>query len=154
MVAAGRGSGWVAAQSAMIFGLLGAGSFPPHWPSGAQPVLLGAGSVLAIAGVSIAVWSARLLGRGWTMFPRPREEGHLVDTGPFRAVRHPIYSAGLVSFVGYAIATSILALALTGVLAVLWALKARREERFLQARYDGYDGYARRVRFRLIPFLY
>ena len=39
---------------------------------------------------------------------------------------------------------------LTGALGVLWALKARVEERLLAARYPGYADYARRVRFRLV----
>ena len=39
-------------------------------------------------------------------------------------------------------------------LGVLWAFKARVEERYLRDRYPEYDAYARRVRFRLVPWLY
>ena len=45
-------------------------------------------------------------------------------------------------------------LALTGVLAVLWGAKARVEEGFLSARFPDYEKYRRRVRHRLVPFVY
>jgi len=40
------------------------------------------------------------------------------------------------------------------LLAVVWALKASVEERFLVARYPGYAGYCQRTRYRLVPFVY
>ena len=46
------------------------------------------------------------------------------------------------------------ALVPTAVLAVVWALKASVEERFLVARYPGYAGYCERTRYRLVPFVY
>ena len=45
-------------------------------------------------------------------------------------------------------------LALTGVLVVLWALKAGVEERYLVSHYPGYASYAARVRYRLVPGVY
>jgi protein-S-isoprenylcysteine O-methyltransferase Ste14 len=81
------------------------------------------------------------------------DRGHrLVDTGPYRFVRHPMYAA----FAMYAPGTSLLlgsywglfgALLLNGITA--W--RAVREERVLREKLPGYDEYVRRVRYRLIP---
>ena len=88
------------------------------------------------------------------MLPRPRNEGTLVTGGPFRVVRHPIYLGALMCLAGASLFRSWTGLALTGVLAVLWGAKARVEERFLSARFPDYERYRRRVRFRLVPFVY
>ena len=106
-----------------------------------------------MAGGAFAVWAGRTLGRSLTPFPRPVEAG-LVTEGPFAIVRHPIYTGGLGIFVGYSLFTGLAALALTVVLGALWAAKLRVEERLLAAVYDGYGDYCRRVRWRMIPFLY
>ena len=134
--------------------LVGAGFVPPEWPSGAQRILSTVGIVLAVVGGAIAVWSSRLLGRGFTPYPRPLASGELVDRGPYRIVRHPIYSAGLLFFAGYALYAGLLALIVTVALGVVWALKARVEEGFLRERYPGYVAYTSRVRFRLVPGVY
>ena len=112
------------------------------------------GAILAAAGGGVAVWSSRLLGRGFTPYPKPLAIGELVDAGPYRVVRHPIYAGGLLFFLGYSLYASVPALVATGALGVVWALKARVEERHLRERYAGYETYASRVRFRLVPFVY
>ena len=150
----GRGAGWVWPQFAVMAVLLGVGFLPPEWPSGAQRILSGLGLVLVVTGGGIAVWASRLLGRGFTPYPRPLASGELIDRGPYRIVRHPVYSAGLVFFTGYSLHAGLLPLVGTSVLGIVWALKARVEEGFLRERYPGYADYIGRVRFRLIPFVY
>ena len=154
MSTSGRGAGWVWLQFAVMAVLVGVGFLPPEWPSGAQRILSTVGIVLAVVGGAIAVWSSRLLGRGFTPYPRPLASGELVDRGPYRIVRHPVYSAGLLFFAGYSLYAGVLALIVTAALGVVWALKARVEEGFLRERYPGYTAYASRVRSRLVPFLY
>jgi protein-S-isoprenylcysteine O-methyltransferase Ste14 len=149
-----RGGGWVVLQFAVMGLVLAAGFVPPHWPGGAHRALSIVGTLLACAGGAIGVWASRQLGKGFTPFPKPLEAGALVDRGPYRLVRHPVYFGGLVFFVGYSLFASVLSLALTAVLAVVWALKAQVEERLLRERYAGYETYAQRVRSRLVPFLY
>ena len=149
-----RGGGWVVLQFAVMGLTLVAGLAPPHWPRGAHAALSVLGGALAVCGGAIAVLASRRLGRSFTPFPRPLEAAELIERGPYSIVRHPVYSAGLVFFLGYSLFASIPALAATGVLAVVWALKARVEERFLRERYPGYEGYARRVRYRLLPPVY
>jgi protein-S-isoprenylcysteine O-methyltransferase Ste14 len=149
-----RGGGWVVAQFALIALVLAAVVVPPDWPEGTRVALNAVGAALALAGAALAVWAGRTLGRSLTPFPEPASAGSLVDTGPFRRVRHPIYSGGLLFFAGWSLFAGPVALVLTGALGILWAMKARVEERLLTARYPGYPAYARRVRFRLVPGLY
>ena len=64
---------------------------PPRWPDWLRLV----GILFILAGVAGFVWAARTLGSSFTAYPRPRPEGVLVEDGPYRLVRHPVYGAGL-----------------------------------------------------------
>jgi protein-S-isoprenylcysteine O-methyltransferase Ste14 len=107
------------------------------------------GLLFAVAGVAGFVWSTRTLGDSLTPYPKPREDGVLVQTGPYRLVRHPIYTAGTLVFVGAALAASIPATIAAALLAVLWWFKAGVEERLLRERFPDYGEYRRRVPRRL-----
>jgi len=148
-----RGGGWVVAQFALMGVTVVAGVAGPRWPGGAHPVLVAIGAVLAVTGLLLAVFAARTLGRSLTPFPRPAAAGELIDRGAYGLVRHPVYTGGILFFVGFSLWAGPAALALTAVLSVLWALKSRVEERHLTARYPGYAAYCGRVRWRLLPFL-
>jgi protein-S-isoprenylcysteine O-methyltransferase Ste14 len=152
-VTTGRGIGWVVGQFALMAAIMAAGFVPPDWPEEAHQALSAVGAVLAISGGGFAVWASRALGRSFTPFPKPVEAG-LVTSGPFVVVRHPVYTGGLVLLTGYSLYASVPALALTVVLAVLWAGKVRVEERLLASVYHEYPAYRERVRWRLIPFVY
>ncbi len=149
-----RGGGWVALQFVLLAAILVLGVVGPGWPDAARWWLKGAGVVLVFAGLFVVVASARALGSGLTPFPKPADTGELVEEGPYAVVRHPVYSGGLLFAAGISLALSPWALAVTGVLGVVWALKARVEERFLVARYPAYADYCTRTRYRLVPFVY
>jgi protein-S-isoprenylcysteine O-methyltransferase Ste14 len=79
----------------------------------------------------------------------------VITTGPYRHVRHPMYAGGLLFLVG----TSLLlgswwGLAAVPVLAVLLGIRIRIEEKALRAGLEGYDDYAQRVRYRLVPLIW
>jgi protein-S-isoprenylcysteine O-methyltransferase Ste14 len=82
-----------------------------------------------------------------------KERGHkLVDTGPYRYVRHPMYTGALIYHLGMPLLLgSLWGLALTPPLAATWSWRAVMEERTLAAKLSGYADYMRRVRWRLIP---
>ena len=91
----GRGGGWVVAQFALMsWAALVAIVVPPDWPSGARDVLAVVGAVLLLAGAVVAVAAGRSLGRAMTPFPRRSRGPPLVETGPYRVVRHPVYTGG------------------------------------------------------------
>ena len=101
------------------------------------------------------VWWARIhLGRLWSDWLTKKADHHVIDTGPYRLVRHPIY-LGLI-FAAFSTAIergSSLALLGAAILTSSFYMKARREERFLRAELgeNAYDGYARKTGM-LVPF--
>jgi len=101
------------------------------------------------------VWWARIhLGRLWSAVIAKKAGHHVVDTGPYRFVRHPIYS-GLI-FAAFATAIekrTLIALFGAAILTFAFYIKARREERFLRLEIGeaGYDAYARKTAM-LVPF--
>lgn len=146
-----RGGRWVAAQFVLMVLVVAAGLLPPGWPDAAEWVLPSIGAVASLLGAIVAVWAWRTLDRAATPYPRPREGARLIDSGPYAYVRHPIYSAGLLFFVGYVLATSPTALVPLAALAVLWRNKAALEEELLARRYAEYGEYRARVRGAFVP---
>ncbi|RNC67351.1 MAG: isoprenylcysteine carboxylmethyltransferase family protein [Desulfuromonadales bacterium] len=79
----------------------------------------------------------------------------VIDSGVYRVVRHPMYAGALLLMVGMALwlesyAAAVLAIIPVGTL----VLRIRIEEEFLRQKLKGYDEYTKRVRYRLIPFLW
>jgi protein-S-isoprenylcysteine O-methyltransferase Ste14 len=91
----------------------------------------------------LAVWARRHLGRNWSGAITTKEEHQLIRSGPYRTIRHPIYTAMLGMFAASAVVSgqthALLAVAL--ITGAYWR-KLRMEERHLQtvfgARYDEY----------------
>jgi protein-S-isoprenylcysteine O-methyltransferase Ste14 len=80
---------------------------------------------------------------------------HVVSTGPYAHVRHPMYSAMIPFFAGVALLLgSWWGLALAPLVLLLFAIRIRIEERTLLDGLPGYADYARRVRYRLVPGLW
>jgi protein-S-isoprenylcysteine O-methyltransferase Ste14 len=81
------------------------------------------------------------------------ERGHrVIDTGPYAFVRHP----GYVGYFGWSLATPLLlgswcALGPALLAALAMVIRTALEDRTLRLELDGYEGYARRVRYRLVP---
>lgn len=105
-------------------------------------------AVLVVSGFLFAWWARLHLGSLWSGTVQ-RKEGHrVVDTGPYRFVRHPIYTGLLLSVFAVALARGEpIALIGAGVTTYGWYLKARLEERLLRAELgaSAYDAYARRT---------
>ena len=152
-----RGEGWVLVQLALLAGIGLAGLTAlqgADWSSG--PRILGAGlGALAIAGGAFVAFRGVLdLGGSMSPFPRPTGENRLIDTGTYRYVRHPIYSALVLAGVGWGLlSASLIAVALSLLLLVWFDLKARREESWLAARHPGYAAYRVRTK-KFVPFVY
>jgi protein-S-isoprenylcysteine O-methyltransferase Ste14 len=83
-----------------------------------------------------------------------RNEPELVTTGPYRRVRHPIYTGIIVAMLGTALATTVFALIAVAVLAAYFIYSATREEAFLLGQFpDTYPAYKRATKM-LVPFVF
>ena len=82
-----------------------------------------------------------------------RERGHhVIDSGPYAWVRHPMYSGAIIFFIGIALLLgSSWGLLAVPLLALLFAFRTLIEERTLRDGLDGYIDYTSRVRYRLLP---
>jgi len=103
---------------------------------------------VAIAGFVFTWWARIHLGRLWSSSVSRKAEHHIVDSGPYGIVRHPIYTGIIVASAATAAlrgtAQAWLGMA---VMTLGWYIKARLEERFLSAELgaDAYRAYSRRV---------
>jgi protein-S-isoprenylcysteine O-methyltransferase Ste14 len=84
------------------------------------------------------------------------DRGHEVcDSGPYRILRHPGYAGNILPLLGIVLALSSLwTLIPAAVALVIAVIRTTLEDRTLQEELPGYQEYARRVRYRLIPGIY
>jgi protein-S-isoprenylcysteine O-methyltransferase Ste14 len=82
-------------------------------------------------------------------------EHHVVSTGVYGLVRHPMYLGAILMFVGGPLLTGAASALAVGVaLSLLLAVRIVDEERLLAHELAGYDEYRRHVRYRLVPFVW
>jgi protein-S-isoprenylcysteine O-methyltransferase Ste14 len=112
------------------------------------------GLVLMVAGMALRWYSIRVLGTSFTCEVSTRPGQKVVQAGPYRWIRHPSYTGGLVTVLGVLVCcVNWLSFAALAVVLAGYANRIRIEERTL-ARDLGpaYRDYMRRTK-RLIPFL-
>jgi len=112
------------------------------------------GIALVVAGLLFTIWARLYLGRNWSGVVTLKKDHELVRGGPYRFVRHPIYSGLLLAIAGSAVVRGewrgVLALIIAFV--ALWR-KLRLEERWLgEAFGEQYAAYRAEVA-ALIPFV-
>jgi protein-S-isoprenylcysteine O-methyltransferase Ste14 len=118
------------------------------------PIAL-AGLLVVLMGVAFTVWARLMLGGNWSNRVTVKENHTLVRTGPYRIVRHPIYSGILLGMLGSALQRGRIR-CFVGVLicGVSFWLKTRAEERFMvQSFGEQYLQYRHRVK-ALAPFIF
>ncbi len=110
--------------------------------------------ILCTAGLAFCVWARATLGRNWSGTITLKEGHELIERGPYRLVRHPIYTGLLAMFLATALGFGHLG----GIVAVLLAfasfwIKLSEEERLMLQQFpDQYRSYQHRVK-RIIPFV-
>jgi len=81
-----------------------------------SPVLEAIGAVVFASGIALAIWARVQLGQNWGMPMTQKAEPELVTSGPYRFVRHPIYSGLLAALLGTALVTNLIGLIIVAVL--------------------------------------
>lgn len=113
------------------------------------------GAVLTLIGMVGTFYSRSYLGRMWAADVTLQDGHHVVDSGPYALVRHPIYTAVLTMYLGTTLAFftwwTVLAYA---VILVAHLVKTAVEDQFLEKELSGYAEYQTKVRYRLIPFVW
>jgi protein-S-isoprenylcysteine O-methyltransferase Ste14 len=146
-----KGGWWVVAQALLLAALTASWLL---WGGDWGVAALAAGAVLAGAGAALAGSGLLVLGRHLSPYPTPRHDAALVEHGPYRLARHPIYGGIILGAAGLSVADGNWpGLALSALLAVLFWAKSEFEERRLFAHFPAYAGYRERVRRRLIPWV-
>lgn len=113
----------------------------------------GLGLALLGAGLAFAVWARTHIGRNWGTPMTRKDEPELVTSGPYRLVRHPIYSGILLAGAGTAVALSWTWLIATALAAIYFVYSAFVEERYLTEQFpDSYRAYKKSTHM-LVPFV-
>lgn len=123
--------------------------------SGARLLVFYGGTVVILVGSMLRRLCFRTLGEHFTGDVRARADQPVIQTGPYRWVRHPSYTAGMIMYLGIGLAlTSWLSIALLlGGTIVGYAYRVRVEERALLAEIGAPYGEFMRTRKRFIPYV-
>lgn len=111
------------------------------------------GDLLVFVGLIVSIWARITLGGNWSARVALKENHELIERGPYRVVRHPIYSGLLTMILG----TAVLAGRTGGFLVLIFCIcgfwvKLRREEALLARHFPEYSEYMRRTT-ALVPFV-
>jgi protein-S-isoprenylcysteine O-methyltransferase Ste14 len=105
-----------------------------------------AGDALGVAGLVVIALGFLALGRNIQVSPHTKEGAHLVQSGVYRVLRHPIYSGIALCVVGLWLREPTLVAAIAGIVVIAFlGVKRRVEERFLLAAYPEYAEYRKRT---------
>jgi protein-S-isoprenylcysteine O-methyltransferase Ste14 len=110
---------------------------------------------LVAAGLAFSVWARRTLGGNWSGTVTVKVDHELVQTGPYRRIRHPIYTGLLVTVLGSGLAAGRLyGLAAFALITVGLVWKLRVEERWMAAEFRERSEQYRRSSWALIPYVF
>jgi protein-S-isoprenylcysteine O-methyltransferase Ste14 len=113
------------------------------------------GLVLTSAGVAFAIWARKTLADNWSAQPEVKQNHELIVSGPYKIVRHPIYTGILIAVLGTAVmigqVRGFIALAISFI--ALWHKSGFEEDLMRRQFPQQYDAYARSVK-RLIPWIF
>ncbi len=118
------------------------------------PWMLSVGTLLVAAGLGFAIWARVHLGGNWSGSVELKADHALVRSGPYRLVRHPIYTGMLLALLGSALALDewrgVLGLAFgaAGIARRVWL-----EDRWMAAAFGAEHAAWRRETAAVIPFL-
>jgi protein-S-isoprenylcysteine O-methyltransferase len=147
---------WITIVTSVTLGILVSVWIPTAaMRGGAAPAFL-AGCVLFGLGLALRWYSIAYLGRFFTVNVAIHSRHEIIDTGPYRLIRHPSYTGALLAFLGLALTltnwASLLVVVLPITLAFGWRMSTE-EAALSNALGAPYVNYMRRTK-RLVPFAY
>jgi protein-S-isoprenylcysteine O-methyltransferase Ste14 len=116
--------------------------------------VLVAAAILCLCGLGFCLWARAVLGRNWSGTVTLKEDHELIIRGPYRLVRHPIYTGLLAMLLGTALEYGHIAgmIGLILAFASFW-IKSNYEEEVMRKQFpEQYAAYRERVK-RIIPFV-
>ena len=135
----------------LVFSLIRLNAFGGLIPS---PAVQAIGIALWVLGLAFAIWARVYIGRNWGMPMTERVDPELVTTGPYRYVRHPIYSGVILALVGTGLAVGLYWLIAAVAVSVYFVYSATVEEHTLAREFPStYPAYKRSTKM-LIPFIF
>lgn len=121
----------------------------------ANSLVTGVGLTIEAAFVLFAIWARRHLGRNWSGEVRIAAGHTLVRSGPYRFVRHPIYTGVLGMYLGTAVVSGEIHAILALLIVVLaYVRKIRLEERVLTDVFGGTYGSYQNDTWAIVPLLF
>jgi protein-S-isoprenylcysteine O-methyltransferase Ste14 len=135
------------------FGLWGSGHAPPP-RLGAWA--LWAGVAVALFGIALRGWSVRTLGQYFTYVVKVSSDQQVVETGPYRLIRHPSYAGGLLTGIGIGLSMryGLAPLLVGGAMLASYLIRIGVEEKALaEGIGEPYRAYMTRTK-RLVPFIW
>ncbi|HEV7608417.1 MAG TPA: isoprenylcysteine carboxylmethyltransferase family protein [Steroidobacteraceae bacterium] len=146
---------WITILAAVTAGILAASRLPAAAMPAAE-TLFWLGCALFALGLTLRWYSIIYLGRFFTVNVAIHSSHEIIDTGPYRRIRHPSYTGALVAFLGLALSLANWVSLTVIVLPIFWAFSRRistEETALANALGSPYINYMRRTK-RLAPFIY
>jgi len=102
----------------------------------------------------IGLWSALLMNKYFSILPEPAKSAVLIQTGPYKYIRHPIYTVViLLGVIWIAEKISVVNIVVLIILITILIVKLNYEEKLLLEKFAAYKDYKLKTK-KLIPFIY
>jgi protein-S-isoprenylcysteine O-methyltransferase Ste14 len=142
----------------LIIGFVFIGTYRWHYPwtlslTPESEATRWAGAFVCIGGLMVTIWARATLGGNWSSNVQFKQDHQLVRTGPYRFVRHPIYTGILIMSFAQPIQFGRLHfwLGLVIIFIGLW-IKLKQEETVMQRHFPEYSQYSKQVK-AIVPFI-
>lgn len=113
-----------------------------------------AGLAVCLVGISFAIWARIHLGRNWGAPMSVKENPELITTGPYKYIRHPIYSGYMLALLGSFLASGLIWLIILATTCPYFIYSAIMEDRLLKKQFkEKFLDYKRKTKL-LIPFIF
>lgn len=112
--------------------------------------------LVQIAAFVFGIWAIRSVGQhNWSVYPVPNPESSITRVGPYKIVRHPMYTAIIFFFLPMVIrANDWFSWTIYGILFLTLVFKIRYEEKQILAKHPEYEEFKQLTKKKLIPFLW